>query len=533
MFTKSEEIKNRLVTGYDRGWYESIYRQICYAFGETSVDYPGTSSGHEFPDFPDITPQMQEVGVTRRILNNQFIALSQVMANDPEPEFPDVDAQTATVRQRFYAARANGDRYGEGDWATQANAAFLDGDGLGTGVVQIGLKTNPRTGFKRVTAQHIPLVQCLWDRNARGISRARWIAFLHYVPLDVARHTYGKKFAAENRHEMRDSNTDAPIECVRIFDYWDIGSGLGKPTHAVIPDDISKDPMKVEENPYGCLPFAFYEHLMLPGMRRATGRIPLLMAGQEAMNQIERFMLDSMNQRPFTLIGAELIDEEDMERVKDGDGWLVRMKRPVQPGETVASSVMGGEVNASALQLLSLMERDFTATGGKTDMDKGLNPEDDRTLGENQLVDARSRVQSGWSAMQAAKFHQRMVEVALKVAAVGDNDPVEVQFDGAPVTINDEEDSRMSIAGFLEEPSRVVIDIESLAKTDLAREQAEKLSKLMSLGDLVQIGAVDAKWWSEERLKALGYDPQEAAPQQQVQPAQMPGQPPQQALPMP
>lgn len=222
-----------------------------------------------------------------------------------------------------------------------------------------------------------------------------------------------------------------------------------------------------------------------------------------------------------------------MERVKDGDGWLVRMKRPVQPGETVASSVMGGEVNASALQLLSLMERDFTATGGKTDMDKGLNPEDDRTLGENQLVDARSRVQSGWSAMQAAKFHQRMVEVALKVAAVGDNDPVEVQFDGAPVTINDEEDSRMSIAGFLEEPSRVVIDIESLAKTDLAREQAEKLSNLMSLGDLVQIGAVDAKWWSEERLKALGYDPQEAAPQQQVQPAQMPGQPPQQALPMP
>jgi hypothetical protein len=509
--TTPENIQARLLNGYDKGYYDSLWKQACMAFGEPGQEslLAGGSGGKRFPDFPDLTPTMAEVGTSKRILNTQFITLSRVMYSDPEPEFLGVDKITGKIRQEFYKARSCGEEYGDGDWATQFNSAFMDGDGLGTGVVQIGLKTNPKTGYRRVHARHSPIFQTLWDRNERSIGRARWIAFLQYIPLDVAEAQFGKKFAADNRHEMTESGTEEPIECVRILDYWDIGYGKGEPTHALIADDLDGEVIQREENPYGCLPVAFYEHLLIPGMRRALGRIPLLMAGQEALNQAERYMREAMKRPGFTMIGAELFEEADFERVVAGEGGLIRTERPINQGEVIAQFVPGEEVSQTTLAYMQMLEKDFTANAGVTEFDRGSNPEQSRTLGENQLVDERSKVQSNWSALQAAKMHRRAVEVAMKVAAVGDNDPVEISLDGVRVTINDPQDSRMSIATWLEEPATVIVDEESLGKSDLMREQAMQTQKLMTLQPLIG-QTIDPLWWTDELLKAQGIDPREA-----------------------
>jgi hypothetical protein len=507
--TSKENIQARLCNGYDKGWYDSIWKQMCYAFGEQGQESLGIGGDKRFPDFADLTPTMSEVGTSKRILNTQFITLSRVMYSDPEPEFPDVDKITGQIRQSFYQARATGEEYGDGDWATQFNAAFMDGDGVGTGVVQLGLKTNPKTGFRKLTAQHVPILQTLWDRNERSISRARWIAFLHYIPMDVAEAQFGKRFATENRHEMKESGSEEPIECVRILDYWDIGHGKGEPTHAFIVDDLDGEVIEIEENPYGCLPCAFYEHLLIPGMRRAVGRIPLLMAGQEALNQAERYMREAMKRPGFTMVGAELFEESDFERVINGEGGIIRTKRPLAAGELIAQFVPGEEVSQTTLAYMQLLEKDFTANAGVTEFDRGSNPDQARTLGENQLVDERSKVQASWSALQAAKMHRRAVEVGLKIAAIGDNDPVMLAVDGNTVPINDPSDTRLSIANFLAEPSRVIVSVESLAKNDMLREQQMATQKLMGLQPLVG-QTIDPIWWTDELLKANGYDPAEA-----------------------
>jgi hypothetical protein len=480
--TRREDITKRLCASYDKGWYASIYRQMCYAFGEGQDSLPGGEG--RFPDFPDVTPSYKEVGTSRRILNTQFITLTRVMYSDPEPEFPDVDKMTGQVRQKFYRARSRGDGYGEGEWDKEFCAAFMDGDGLGTGVVQVGLRTNPLTGYQRVSVRHVPLLQTLWDRSERSIGDARMVAFMDYVPVDVAEARYGPKFVQENLHIMEDPETDDPIECVRLFEYWDTGFGKGQPTRAVI--------------------------------RRPVGRIPLLMAGQEAINNVERRMLREVQNAGGTFVFSERVDPADMAKFKRGEGGKFEATKPLMPGEVVAEVVPGGEVSNTTLAYLQMLEADFTANAGVTEFDRGSNPEESRTLGENLLVDERSKVQSAWSALQAAKFHQRVAEMVCKIAKAGDTDPVDITLDGVTATLNDPEDSRMAVSYWLEEPSRAIVSVESLAKNDLQREMAMEQQRLAGLADLLQMGVIDPLWYAKERVKAAGYDPDEAIQQQPV-----------------
>jgi hypothetical protein len=506
MKTTAEQIKNRLINGFDKQYYESLDIQTRKTFGD-ACEATGivSSSGQLFPDYRDIRLEVQEIGVSQRILNTQFITLSRIMRADPEPEFPQVDKWTAEVRKQFFLERSRGTGYADGEWMAQHVATFLDGDGLGRGITQIGLKTNPATGKQRVHLRNVPVKQVLVDRNERSLTRARWICFLHYVPLDVAGAMYGAKVVKDHTHRMMESNADHPIECVRIFEYYDLGFGKGTPTMAVIPGDIGNEPLYVEENPFGCLPVAFYEHLIRPGMRWATGRISLLLAGEESINEAERAMRSEMRRVGFDVV-TDALNVDDLDRVNDGEhGVVARLDRPLATGEQPHVRIPGGEIQQTALVYLEHLDKQFTADSGVTDLDRGSDVEGAETLGEVQLTDARSKTQSNWSVYQTAKYFQRVVEKVLKIAAVGDLDPTILDIFGNNIPINDETQPASMIEAWLEEPSNIIISEEALLKNDAEQESVRKMNKLAAIQPFT-----DPMWFGEEMIKAAGYDPKEA-----------------------
>lgn len=535
MKTTAEQIKDRLIKGFDRQYYESLDTQTRKTFGDACDNNSGlvTTSGQLFPDFRDIRLDIQENGVSQRILNTQFITLSRIMRANPEPEFSQVDKWTGEVRKQFFLERSRGTGYADGDWMAQHVSTFLDGDGLGTGVTQIGLKTNPKTGKQRVHLRNVPIKQVMWDRNERGIGRARWVCILNYVPLDIAAAMYGNKLMEERRMQMHDSGSSSPIECVRIFEYYDLGFGKGTPTMAVIPGDIDQTPISVDDNPWGCLPIAHYEHLLRPGMRNATGRISILLADEEALNDAERRARYESKRHGFD-IASDVLNPDDLERINSGEAAvIVRQDQPLPAGYELFTRVPGGESSNTLQAELERLDRNFIRNSGVTDLEMGGDVQGAETLGEVQLVDARSKTQGNWTVFQTAKYFERVVEKVMKIAALGDEDPTVLDIFGSNIPINTGEQGS-AIAEWLMEPSNIIVSEESLMKTDAVRETQQKLQTLEPLAPLVQAGIVDPMWYAEQTIKAAGYDPKEALAQQQPMqqdPNAVPGAQPQQQVP--
>lgn len=514
--TPAEDIRKRLLQGYDPNHYASLYRQMCYAFGDdwnknrrSGID----STGGSFPDWPEITVRYMEVGRSRRILNSQFIGLSRSMGNAPAPEFPQLSKQSAEVRKQFYLARYHGNER-EDSWADEHAAAYMDGDGLGAGFVHFGLKTNPKTGYQYVSAEHSPAVLTLYDRHERHPGRARWVCFVKYLAIDQASALFGEKVAKTYVRQLHDNFSTYPLDVVRVFDYYDMGWGpKGTPTRALIPGDFANEPLFVEENTFECLPFSHMTYLIAPGMRRPTGRIVMQMATQEGLNEIERHLRKALKSPTFNLMDVTQLNAKDLARLNAGDANVnVRIENP-RPDAPPYIRIPGAEVAQTILALRDMYERQFNADSGTTDFERGNMSMEKRTLGENELLDSRSQTQSSWSQMQAVKMHQRSVEVALKIAEKFDKDPVLLDIFGTNALFNEPSQPHSWMSEWLQEPSRVLIGDDQLRARDAKQDQMDRLQMLSTLAPEVQAGLLSAQKFAEEKLRALNEDPGDWQPQ--------------------
>lgn len=530
--TPADAITERFIQAYDPIYRNSIYQQMRYAFGETWRKDFGASGALDvggFPDYPDIKVRYQEIGRSRRILNSQFIGLSRVMYSDPQPEFPQVDKYTAEVRKQFFLARYRGTGAGEGpmdgdeeggsyagdegegEWADEMAAAFMDGDGLGLGFVQVCLRTNRRTGFQQVHLRHSPLIFTLWDRFERSPGRARWIAFVRYMPVEEAALLFGREQAEANVRLVYDGQRSYGVRQVRYFEYYDTGYENGAPTRAVILGDIQNPPAVLEENAFGCLPMAYYCHLLVPGMRTPIGRIAMQMNTQESINEVERALKRAMRAPQFSIADVSQLDEEDMKRVNAGEGnVIVRWKMKPQHNQPPFIRTPGAEVAQTVLKYFEVLDEQFTVDSGVTDFDRGVQPRSNRTLGEDQLIDQRGQTQTSWSELQAMRFHIRTVRRVLDIAGMYDRDPATLDIFGKNYTVNDPARPASTISHWLKEPSQVAINADSLRYQDVQQVRAQRLQQLLAVAPFVG-SVLDSQWFGEELAKALGeQDPKTA-----------------------
>lgn len=510
MRTPAEEITKRLLQGFDPDYFASLYRQMCYTFGDDwgKSQRVATLNGRLFPDWPEIIVRYMEVGRSRRILNSQFIGLSRSMGNEPAPEFPQLDKFTAEVRKQWYMTRYAGRNY-EGEWAAEHENAFMDGDGLGLGFLAWGLMSNPKTQYQHVTCEYSPAVLTIFDRHARTPGRADWIAFCKYLPYHKAELLLGKKVAQEYVRNLYDTSASSgaayPLEVVRIFDYYDLGMGKGSPTRAIIPGDLGNAPVDISDNVFECIPLSYMEYFTAPGMRRATGRIVMQMATQEGLNEIERFLRSCLKNPGFSIADVRQLDRRDIARLNAGEtNVIVRLTNPI-PGVEPFIRVQGAEVANTILQLWTMLERQFNADSGTNDLDRGNQLEQTKTLGEAELLASRSDTQSAWSGVQATRLHRRSVEMATKIGMKFDRDPVLLDVFGDNILFNDPAKPNTWMENWLSEPSKVLIGADQLKVKDNQMDMALKRRLVEGLSPLVQMGLISPQKFAEEMLRASGF----------------------------
>lgn len=500
MLTSRDDIVGRLKEWYDPEYYDSMYRQMKYAFGEPwDANYQSAGvSGGRFPHWPDINVKNLLVAQSRRILTSQFIGLSKVMYNDPEPEYPSLDAMTAESRKQFLL-----NRWRQTNWSQEEQCAFMEGDGFGIGFLQIGLIKGPK-GKQMITARHSPTLLTLGDRNERNPSRWKGICFVHYVPAAEAKKRWGSQIDGYVQKQF-DGQQSQPIEAVRIFEYLDMGYAGGSATRALIPGDFDNEPLDRSDNTCQCLPFSSYIHFLAPGMRRPTGRVVLQMAIQEGFNEIEDYMRSVMvGGKGFDVATVEHYEPQDIKAVRNGDD--IRLVRRKQPQDVTGpwERVPPAQLSADVFNRIEYLERRFNEASGVTDFDTGNLSSTQRTLGENQLVDQRGQVQGSWSVRQMIAFREQTFTVAAKMAGMFDRDETTIEYFGGQVPVNVEQFPESTAEAFCSQEARPVISEESMTYQDQKVKNELRRRQLMELLPLVQMGMYNPRWWAEEVLKTIG-----------------------------
>lgn len=502
--TKAESIGRRMGEALDTPYLESLYKQACYAFGEPwshqERRISTLSQGSRYPFFPDIVTKYLRTGQSRRILGNAMIALAKTMYAFPSPEFPQLPDIEAEARTAFLRARAV-----EGEWGKEDEAAFFDGDCLGFGGVQIVLETNPRTGFQKVGIKHVPAWHVMRDRLERNPLKSPWYAFAHILSEEDATRLYGKKVFDEHGTTLYSLGESQGVPVMRVFEYYD------EATRALIPGDVGSKPLFVEDNPFECIPFAGYSFGTFPGMKDPTGRIAMQMASQEALNETERYMRRTLKKPPVDFVDTNQTDESDLQ------AWYADPERntPLKASAGATGQfqplvrIPGAEMQQTLMAYRQLLESEITGESGITTFDRGTNPEEARTLGENQLVAGKGAVQGSWSKKLAVEYHVRKFAKVIQIAEKFDRDPVDVAVGGVFVSLNQPDNPASYVEHFLASPSEIKISEESLGFSDEQAKQAMKAQQLMGLQDLVQAGFIDPVRYAEERIKAAGFDPRD------------------------
>lgn len=523
--TTSDEIRDRL-NSFDRTYYDQLYRQMKYAFGEPWDKSIGTSGNDgEFPVYDNIVVRKLGIGQSRRILNNTILTLSRIVTSDPMPTFPQVDHITGELRKEFFLKRYRGGNHGDGNWSREVKNAFIDGNQLGVGVVQLGLRTNPLTGKQHVHARHVPITQVIWDRHERSLGRARWVAFVSYIAPEDVIALYGKDV---EKHKREVVDSAGVTSCyIRVTEYFDLGHGGGAPTYAVFVGPWTGDPVARLDNPFECLPLAYYEHIFVSGMAHPVGEITMQQGSQEAINELERQLRRTVkNGCGIDFYSPDMIDPEDLKKLRRGEvPPLIRLSAQAEPGKPPFFRVPAAEVGQTLLALLQIYERQYNSDSSSTELDRGSYAQTVRSATETAVLDAKSQQGFTISRGELLNLYERLVVTSLAVAAVGDRDECKVDVDGFNLTINDPSDPRLRIDQILDEPSNVLIDRQSVEQADAMRQSAIRLQQLQLCQPLVG-KTVSPEWYTTQVLKAIGEkDPSEAMMQAQPAMPQQPGMP--------
>lgn len=517
-----EMVNERLEAAQDWTYHDFLYRQHRYAFGNPLKGRADTARSMfgGFPIYPDVADTHLSVGVSRRIMNVSLIHLSRIFSRQFSVDSPDADLIDAEVRKRFFERR-----FEQFNLNFEMENAFLDGDSFGMGCVQIGVEET-QEGFIRTTLSHVPILNLMLDKHQRNPAKARWGVVCSLISYEEAVSLYGRKEADNYRTEIRHHQTERGFPVVPVFDYWDIdGCGKGTPTQERRVGGLDRKPVYRGENFMGdSLPLAFYTHVTLPGWSRPIGRVFAQMATQEAINDIERKMRAVSKQKGVFVVETAAIEEGDLKRWASGnyDG-PVKTKKPMDGASGAPMRfVNGAEIQNTDLQLLNVLERQMNADSGTNDYDNGNFDTQANTATEAQILEARSSTPQAWSDSRADIFRRDVAEKFLKCASLYDTEPTPINFDGAPILLNDPENPQLALSGFLSEPSRVVIAADALQAENQKAEANERLNFLLGpVATLVQMGKANPDWWAEEIVKAGGDDPQAVL---QHQPAGMPAE---------
>jgi hypothetical protein len=466
----------------DTEYRAHLYALMNYAVGGSYHQGKATGLGlrGDIPTYPLIPPRWQAVGQSRRMLNNQSLMMMKVGYHDPEPDFPDLPEVDEEVRRTWVKTRWRGyDDYSGAEWGYECIRAFLDGDGVGIGAVQIDA-IDGRT----IVRNHSPL-NVLWDRHAGSVHRARHATIVHYISEEEAVDMFGSK-AQGHAIDRQDHSSLSYLPSVRLLEYVDMGIGKSEPTRAFILDSIDGKVMDIDENGLECIPISFYTHWHPYIQQYPSGRLDAQVSNQEMRNSLERYIKMSLERGSgYDLINTVGLNEDDLVDLLDGILSPV-VKYDGDPEAMMASKVQrvdARDIPSGVFNFLSLLDRYQNTEGGNSDADQANLSQSSRTLGEIQQLQAGADIQTAWSQRQYARFLQDVIQKAVKVGSKLETQQVQLDINGVNVTFNDPQNMNSELARFLREYSRVIVSEDKfLYKSNEARRKAS-LEMWMAMKD--------------------------------------------------
>lgn len=526
--TKWQDASDLLKQSYDVDYYDSMYRRLRFSMGHSWKSWNGSGAGSgDIPCYPDVQSLYHEVGVGNNIITAQAIAVESAMYAEPRPEFPQLNEVSAEVRQKWFLARRNGavdwvpdqdpakgKRATGGGWAEDDHYVVMDGDGLGSGFLQVGLEVG-ESGRQRVTARHSPRLYTLGDRSERNPAKWRYIAFIQPIAYNQAVAMFGADVAANHKTYSVDSGTDqSTFEVVNIIDYWDIGTFTGEPTHIVWVGTHNSEPVKRERNPFGILPFSFYANIWHAGMQNPTGRIEQQMPLEAIQQEIEAYITAVMRYgKGFTVMHEELFNADDVRRWKDGaDISFLRLKVPQANLAEIFMRVPPMQISSDTFATLQYFFRKETMASGVNELQRGVELKGNQTLGEVNAVRQEGSTPQAWMAHRLSQYYVRTVNVATVIGAMYDRAPVLLDVLDAQVPFNMAGDPKTDIRPHLAQPTRCLISEDTLRYKDQQNERNSEIAKWGSAAGLLMQLATDPAYLREKMLEALGEkDPSRAA----------------------
>ena len=517
MLTTKEQATDRLTESIDLPYYDSLESQMRYAFGEPwGVGSRRGGSNASLPYIEPVRLHTRKVGRSMKILANTLVELSSIMDQEPEPTWTQLHKYASEARRQVWIERFK--RFG---WKSEFEKAYLDMANLGLGILEVGVRTDRETGLQYATFRHSPLVQTIKDAHEPDPAKWRYVAFAKYLAPEDAVKLYGKKNKAKIDGAVVEIDGDVCRKVVRVIDYYDIGYGNGDPTHIVFLGDVGGEILiGPEPNEDGVLPFVYGENVLLPGFKHHVGKILLQMAEQEARNVLEKAIQNTVRDSGLDIVNTEKVDKEEYQRARrNGDTSVFAKAGNIADQEPPINRIPPREVAATTFQYMQDLDRQLNAMSGTTDLEKGSQLNADRTLGEIQLVDQRSRQARGRMIRQTMHLYVRAVKMWERFARKYDRLPCNVSVLGAQMVFNDPSEPAGSFEMLFEDQSEIVISPQSLTQQDEQMKMQLRINQLALMrGDPM----FDQRKVAEEIVKAMGEDPAEfLAQQSSAQP--MPG----------
>lgn len=507
MLPSKKELTEWLLASFDKRWYDAVWAQMAYAFGQKWNMAPsymhGSTTDGDIPVYPEVQVGYLPVGQSRRILNASIRSLSTRLSKAPLPKWPQVDEVHSEVRAQFWLANANGNRGLPTKWLKQLQYAYVEGDTLGVGCVKHGLVTNPKSGLQQCALKHVPVLQAFWDAFESDPRNSRRVCVISYLPYPQAVALYGEAKCKPHKRQWTVTADARAVEFVRIAEIWDVGYAGKEPCYAFSVGSV--DDWERSENELGFIPVSFCVNYVCPGMRRPIGRVMTQMSTQEAINDIEKYCRNTLKKPPVDVLLADMFDEDDLASFEAGTTTVLKLKQDAvqQAGHSIAR-LGGQEVQQGVLAYLGMMERQYNDDSNQTEQHRGNALGSRTTAKEVMSLLSRAQESASLTDQQCTEFLQDAVENTMNCAMAGDRHPVSLDVFGSNVLFNDPKDPQMAIANFLSEDNgTVLIDLEATTSQDDMVKRQLKKEDLQFIAPLVGM-TIDPMAYTRESLEAMG-----------------------------
>ncbi len=542
-----KDIRDWLRASYRPEVYQDLYETLRWISDAEEVGVqadgtPFTCDPVAFPHYPKLKPKRPQTfqrtdGDNGRLpesrlkdtFNAVTLMMAKIRASAIEPIYPDLLVkEIGDARTAIYQKRSMGNHCLPGFQEHIAQSVF-DGNVAGYGVVQLGTRTNPKTGQKYASMKRHRPLNVLFDPGASTIGESSRICFVHdNMSIETAeKYTGIPNLENYAQHDMF-SFAPGGRKTVQVFEYFSYDESYS-PTRACIVGGIYSDAYKIGDNTFEMTPFAAMEYLYVDGMEMPQGAT-FLSANLEAQKDAIRKRIQIVAELHSILaINPDGISSEDWQRISNAVAGkapmphLIRGRRKQSGTDRVPAfeHYQGAELNGALMPLLEFVSREFQAISGVGEPDRGQSISGVNTLGEYQDIASRSGALTTYGAYKSAIFIQKMMAKFGQVAMLMDTDPLTVPVDGVVMELNNGDDATSFETIFKDESAILVSESELFgAQGDMKTRQ--RIAELVEFSK--QPGANQTEV-AGEIARLMGLDPQQfiQQPQPAMDPAMMAG----------